>query len=179
MYGNDQRSKLIAFTAVFVALITIGGWISVPILAIPFTLQTLFVLLAAGVMKRYAFLPAALYLLLGTFGLPIFHNGTAGPGILLGPTGGFLAGFLAMAIIAGFFFEKEDLKTDVLGLLFGTLAMYLCALGWYMISTGTQVWAAILVCVAPFIIGDAIKAGIVEVVMLRLRKTGRFSHDSD
>lgn len=179
MYGNDQRSKLIAFTAVFVALITVGGWISVPILAIPFTLQTLFILLAAGVMKRYAILPAGLYLLLGTLGLPIFHNGTAGPGVLLGPTGGFLMGFLVMAAIAGVFFEKEQIKTDVAGLILGTLAMYLCAVGWYMISTGTQVWAAVLVCVAPFIIGDAIKTGIAELVILRLRKARAFSYDSD
>ncbi len=88
------------------ALITVGGWISIPFI-VPFTLQTLFVLLAASVMKKYAVIPAALYVLFGTLGLPLFHNGTAGIGILLGPTDGFLIGFILMAFTAGLFFSKK------------------------------------------------------------------------
>ncbi len=51
MYGNEKRSSLIIYSAVFVALITVGGWISIPFV-VPFTLQTMFVLLAASVMKK-------------------------------------------------------------------------------------------------------------------------------
>ncbi len=108
MYGNEKRSALIIYSAVFVALITVGGWISIPFI-VPFTLQTLFVLLAASVMKKYAVIPAALYVLFGTLGLPLFHNGTAGIGILLGPTGGFLIWFILMAFTAGLFFSKKNL----------------------------------------------------------------------
>lgn len=75
-----------------------------------------FMLLAAAVMKRYAVIPVGLYVLLGTLGLPIFHNGTAGIGILLGPTGGFLIGFVVMAGIAGLLFEKQSVRYDLLAL---------------------------------------------------------------
>ncbi len=64
-------------------------------------------MLAASVMKKYAVIPTALFVLFGTLGLPLFHNGTAGIGVLLGPTGGFLIGFILMAFIAGLFFSKK------------------------------------------------------------------------
>ena len=86
MYGNEKRARLLAESAVFIALIAVGGWLSIPILIIPFTLQNIFILLAAAVMKRYAVIPVGLYVLFGSLGLPIFHNGTAGLGVLLGPT---------------------------------------------------------------------------------------------
>ena len=58
------------------------------------TLQTLFILLAGVVMKRYAILPVSLYVILGALGLPVFHSVVTGFGILLGPTGGYLIGFI-------------------------------------------------------------------------------------
>ncbi|WP_319377935.1 biotin transporter BioY [uncultured Methanocorpusculum sp.] len=176
MYGNEKRSSLIIYSAVFVALITVGGWISVPFV-VPFTLQTMFVLLAASVMKKYAVIPTALYVLFGTPGLPIFHNGTAGIGILLGPTGGFLIGFILMAFIAGMFFSKKTLSADITGLLLATLVCYIFGAGWFMISSGASLLAALIACVVPFIIGDIIKITAVELITLRLRKSERFVFD--
>ncbi len=88
MFGDLDRSRTIAYSAAFIGLITLGSWISVPCIPVPFTLQTLFVLLAGAVMKRYAVIPVSLYVILGALGLPLFHNGVAGIGVLLGPTGG-------------------------------------------------------------------------------------------
>ncbi|HJJ29920.1 MAG TPA: biotin transporter BioY [Methanocorpusculum sp.] len=178
MYGNEKRSRLIMYSAVFVALITVGGWISIPFV-VPFTLQTLFVLLAASVMKKYAVIPAALYVLFGTLGLPLFHNGTAGIGILLGPTGGFLIGFILMAFIAGLFFSKKTVSMDIVGLVLATLVCYFCGVGWFMISSGATLWAALFACVIPFIIGDIIKITAAELVTIRLRKSERSIFDSD
>ena len=106
MFGDLRRSRRVAYTAAFIGLITLGGWISVPFVPVPFTLQTFFVLLAAAVMKREAVIPVTLYVLLGTLGLPVFHNGVAGFGVLLGPTGGYLAGFIPAALIAGIAYES-------------------------------------------------------------------------
>ena len=75
MFGDLRRSRRVAYTAAFIGLITLGGWISVPFVPVPFTLQTFFVLLAAAVMKRDAVIPVALYVALGALGLPVFHNG--------------------------------------------------------------------------------------------------------
>ena len=97
MFGDLRRSRRVAYTAAFIGLITLGGWISVPFVPVPFTLQTFFVLLAAAVMKRDAVIPVTLYVALGALGLPVFHNGIAGFGVLLGPTGGYLLGFIPAA----------------------------------------------------------------------------------
>ncbi len=176
MYGNEKRSGLIIYSAVFVALITVGGWISIPFV-VPFTLQTMFVLLAASVMKKYAVIPTALYVLFGTLGLPIFHNGTSGIGILFGPTGGFLIGFILMAFIAGMFFSKKTLSADITGLILATLLSYIFGAGWFMISSGASLLAALIACVVPFIIGDFIKITAVELITLRLRKSERVVFD--
>ncbi|MDO9522954.1 MAG: biotin transporter BioY [Methanocorpusculum sp.] len=178
MYGNEKRSSLIIYSAVFVALITVGGWISIPFI-VPFTLQTLFVLLAASVMKKYAVIPAALYVLFGTLGLPLFHNGTAGIGILFGPTGGFLIGFILMAFIAGMFFSKKTLSADITGLVLATLLSYIFGAGWFMISSGATLPAALITCVVPFIAGDVIKITAAELVTLRLRKSEGSALDPD
>ncbi|MFY1645407.1 biotin transporter BioY, partial [Methanoculleus bourgensis] len=84
-----HRAQILAYSGTFIALIAAGSWISIPLPPVPLTLQTLFVLLAGVVMQRYAVIPVALYVLLGAANLPVFHNGTAGLGVLLGPTGGF------------------------------------------------------------------------------------------
>jgi len=178
MYGNEKRSQLIIFSAVFVALITIGGWISIPFI-VPFTLQTLFVLLAAAVMKKYAMIPTTLYVLFGTLGLPLFHNGTAGIGILLGPTGGFLIGFIVMAFIAGLFFSKKSVPFDLIGLCLATLVCYIFGVAWFMISSGATLWAALISCMLPFIAGDIIKIAVTELVTLRLRKSEGHGYDHD
>ncbi|MDR0980952.1 MAG: biotin transporter BioY [Methanocalculaceae archaeon] len=172
MYGDEKRSRLLAASAIFVALIAVGGWISIPILMIPFTMQNFFMLLAAAVMKRYAVIPVGLYVLLGTLGLPIFHNGTAGIGILLGPTGGFLIGFFVMSAVAGLLFEKQSMRFDILALAAFGIGAYAFAAGWFMISTGASPAAAVIACVVPFVIGDIIKSVVIEAIVLRLRRTG-------
>ena len=106
MFGDLRRSRRVAYTAAFIGLITLGGWISVPFVPVPFTLQTFFVLLAAAVMKRDAVIPVTLYVALGALGLPVFHNGIAGFGVLLGPTGGYLLGFIPAALLAGLAYES-------------------------------------------------------------------------
>ncbi|PAV08765.1 biotin transporter BioY [Methanocorpusculum parvum] len=176
MYGDEKRSALLMYSAVFTALITVGGWISVPFV-VPFTLQTLFVLLAASVMKKYAVVPAALYVMFGTLGLPLFHNGTSGLGILLGPTGGFLIGFIPMAFIAGVFFSKKTRAADLSGMVLGILVCYFCGTVWFMVSAGASLPAALITCVIPFIAGDAVKITAAEMVTLRLRKGGRLLFD--
>src|SRR5512136_1237114 len=116
MFGNINRSRTIAYSAAFIGLITLGSWISVPCIPVPFTLQTLFVLLAGAVMKRYAVIPVFLYVILGTLGLPLFHNGVAGVGVLLGPTGGYLIGFIFAALATGLAYEHPSRPIRICGL---------------------------------------------------------------
>ena len=168
MFGDLQRSRLIAYSAAFIGLIALGSWISIPCIPVPFTLQTLFVLLAGTVMKRRAVIPVALVILLGALGLPVFHNGMAGPGVLLGPTGGYLIGFVFAALIVGLAYEKKSRYLHIGGLVAGTVIIWLFGMAWLMYSLGMGLIPAVSAGVLPFMIGDAIKAGAAYTIAGRL-----------
>jgi biotin transport system substrate-specific component len=168
MFGDPDRSRTIAYSAAFIGLITLGSWISVPCFPVPFTLQTLFVLLAGAVMKRSAVITVSLYVLLGALGLPLFHNGIAGPGVLLGPTGGYLIGFIAAAYITGLAYEGPSRPVRICGLAAATLVIYAAGIGWLMYSLDRPFLPAFLAGALPFVAGDAIKAGAAYLIARRL-----------
>ncbi|MFA5294083.1 MAG: biotin transporter BioY [Methanoregulaceae archaeon] len=172
MSRAPARPLLIAQTAAFTGLIVLGSWIAIPFAPVPFTLQTLFVLLSGAVMRRFAVIPTGLYLLMGLFAIPVFHSGTAGLGILLGPTGGYIAGFIPGALICGLLYERAGPVSRVLGIVLGTGVIYLCGIAWLMYSTGIPPGLALLVGVLPFIPGDAVKGYAVWLVAGRLERTG-------
>jgi biotin transport system substrate-specific component len=168
MFGNLQKSRTIAYSAAFIGLISLGAWVSIPFFPVPLTLQTLFVLLAGAVMKRYAVIPVSLYVLLGSLGLPVFHTGVAGIGILLGPTGGYLAGFILAALVVGIAYEHESLTIRITGLLAGTTIIYICGIAWLMYSLALGFIPAVISGVLPFILGDAIKIYAAYMIAKRL-----------
>jgi biotin transport system substrate-specific component len=159
MFGDLERTRIIAYSAAFIGLITLGSWISLPFVPVPLTLQTLFVLLAGTVMKRFAVIPATAYVLLGAIGLPVFHNGITGIGILLGPTGGYLIGFILAALITGLAYEHTSASVRIGGLAAATVVIYVFGIGWLMASTGIGFVPAVIAGVVPFFPGDLIKAG--------------------
>ena len=168
MFGDKDRSRTIAYAAACIGLIALGGWISIPFFPVPFTLQTLFVLLTGAVMKRNAAVPVALYVILGTLGLPLFHNGMTGPGVLLGPTGGYLIGFVFAALVVGLAYERRSGYVHIAGIVLGTVLIYLFGVAWLVISLGMGLVPAVIAGVVPFIIGDVIKAGAAYMIAERL-----------
>ena len=169
MFGNLERTRVIAFSAAFIGLIALGGWISIPIGNVPVTLQTLFVLLAGVVMHRYGAIPVALYVILGVLGLPLFHNGTTGIGILLGPTGGFLIGFVFAALVVGIAYETQSRAIHITGLLAGTAVIYTFGVAWLMFSLGITFMTALVTGVLPFIIFDLIKAAAAYIIGTKIK----------
>ena len=168
MFGDLQRSRLIAYSAAFIGLIAVGSWISIPCLPVPFTLQTLFVLLAGAVMKRQAAVPVVAFILLGTLGLPVFHNGMAGPGVLLSPTGGYIMGFVFAALVAGLAYERRSRFIHIGGIAAGTVLIWLFGMAWLMYSSGMGLIPVFYAGVLPFIAGDVMKAGAAYVIARRL-----------
>jgi biotin transport system substrate-specific component len=168
MFGDLDRSRQIAYAAACIGLITLGSWISVPFVPVPFTLQTLFVLLTGMVMKRSAVIPVSFYVLLGALGLPLFHNGLAGIGVLLGPTGGYLTGFIVAALITGLAYEHPSRAIRICGLVLASLAIYASGIGWLMFSLGRDFLPVLYAGALPFIAGDAIKAGAAYLIYERL-----------
>src|SRR5208337_3961596 len=168
MFGDLRRSRRVAYTAAFIGLVTLGGWIAVPFVPSPFTLQTFFVLLAGAVMKRDAVMPIALYVMLGAVGLPVFHNGVAGVGVLLGPTGGYLIGFIPAALIVGLANESVSPARRIAGLATASLLILLCGVAWLIGSTGMAPAAAFFLGLVIFLPGDAVKAGAAYLIARHL-----------
>ena len=168
MFGHEERSLLISSTAAFIALITAGAWVSIPFFPVPLTLQTLFVLLSGMVMKRAAIIPAALYVVFGALGLPVFHNGLAGLGVLLGPTGGYLLGFIPAAGICGYAYERKGKGTRVAGILGATTAIYACGLAWLVYSASLALPQALLFGVLIFLPGEALKVAAAYLIGARI-----------
>ena len=168
MFGDLERTRVIAYSAAFIGLITFGSWISIPFVPVPLTLQTLFVLLAGVVMKRSAVIPVSVYVLLGAIGLPVFHNGITGIGTLLGPTGGYLIGFIFAALATGLAYEHASSGIRIIGLAAATVIIYAFGIGWLMVSSGMGFLPALIAGALPFLPGDAIKAGAAYLIARQL-----------
>ena len=168
MSRSENTSKLIQ-AALFTAITAVGAFISVPLpfTPIPVTLATLAAMLAGTLLgPRYGSLSQIVYLLLGAVGLPVFHNFTGGLGILTGPTGGFLLGYVAMALISGVAVTSKR-GNLICTLAIATVTCYIVGTAWFMATTGSGASAAFVSCIAPFIPGDIIK--IIAAVILTER----------
>ncbi|MDD7427201.1 MAG: biotin transporter BioY, partial [Sutterella sp.] len=113
-----DRIRRLAYAAEFAALFGLASFFVIPVGPVPITLQVLLIAFAGLFLgPRTALSAVILYLLAGAVGLPIFAGGKAGLGVLFGPSGGYLVGFLFLAFIAGL-----ARKTGTLGTLVGLLA---------------------------------------------------------
>ena len=144
----------------------------------PFTLQTLGVMLAAGLLgARRGSLSVLSYITLGAFGLPVFSGFRGGIGVLSGTTGGYIIGFIFMALAIGLITERFGKSSPVLAasMLLGTLFCYAFGTAWffflYLNTVGPVSLAAVLGwCVFPFIVPDLIKIAVAILLIKRLDK---------
>lgn len=175
---KNSKTKNLVLVSLFAALIAICSWISIPS-AVPFTLQTMAVFLAVGLLGgRLGSLCVLIYILLGAVGLPVFAGFKGGFGALLGTTGGYIVGFLLSALIMWAMEAWLGKKSWVLlvSMILGLIACYAFGTVWfravYLNATGPVTWGAVLSwCVLPFLIPDALKIAVAFFLTLRLRKS--------
>ncbi len=134
---------------------------------VPHTAQTFAVLLAGALLgSRRGALSMILYLGQGAMGLPVFASGLAGSAVLLGPTGGYLYGFVVAAFVVGLLAERSwdrHIMTAALAMLVGNIIIYAFGLPWLArVLPGVN---ALSVGLYPFIIGDLVKLAIAAVVL--------------
>lgn len=161
--------RTLCAVAMMAVLLTIGAWLTVPV-SPPFTMQT-FVLYLCGWLfgRKKTTAAVALYLALGAVGVPVFSGFGGGFAVLLGPTGGYLIGFLALTLISG---DRGVWWRRILLAAAGTVACYTIGTLWY---TGLYAqWSvagigtALLTCVVPFLVPDAIKLALAALVCRRV-----------
>jgi biotin transport system substrate-specific component len=166
--------KRMIVISLLAAILSISAYISIPlpITSVPFTLQSLFLMVIALSMPiSISFPSVGLYLLLGAIGLPVFSNGTSGLTVLFGPTGGYLFGFLLSTLVIGYIKEKLEyffgyLFASILG---GIGIVYALGVLGLMFILGISFDKAMTIGVLPFLPLDLIKAFVSSSFVYRYR----------
>lgn len=138
MSNISENSRLsttdTALIALFAAIMAVCSWIMIPA-TVPFTMQTFGVFLAVGLLGgKRGTISIIVYLLLGAVGLPVFSGFTGGIGHILGPTGGYMVGFIFTALIMWLserFFGKGT-RTLATSMVIGLIVCYAFGTAWFM-----------------------------------------------
>ena len=170
---KKQSTSALTAAAMMAAVLCVLGPLSVPVGPVPVTMANFGVSLAAWLLgPRYGALSVAAYLLLGAVGAPVFAGAGAGAAVLFGPTGGYLIGYLAQALIGGWAVERSGGRAlwSGLGLAAGVAVSYAFGTAWFILQMGCTLPYALTVCVLPFIPFDAAKVALASVLGSILRR---------
>ena len=175
--GMARKTKMIVMTGIMAALIAICSWIYIP-LTVPFTLQTFAIFFALVFLGgKYGTLSIVVYILIGVIGLPVFSGFKGGYGVIIGPTGGYIVGFVFSGLIfmlfTRLFGEKRAVK--IAAMVTGLIVCYVIGTLWFMfVYAGTENakgFAAVLsICVIPFIIPDVVKLTAAYILAGAVKK---------
>lgn len=167
------RVQDILNVTLFSALTAIGALIHIPLPLVPITLQTLFTYMAGALLGGYlGALSQLIYVLMGVAGIPIFAKGSAGIYALVGPTGGYLVGFIPGAFTIGKLAEmkKPSFRWLLICMIAGTVVIYVFGILQLMNWMRIGVNEAILIGVLPFAVGDALKMLAAAYMSIRIRQ---------
>lgn len=173
MMKNKSKVYQMAIIGVLTAVICILGPLSIPIGLVPISFTTLAIFIALYVLgMKKGTLSTILYIIIGFVGIPVFSSFSSGPAKLFGPTGGYIIGYVFMALIAGYFIDRYIDKwfLCVTGMVIGSVVLYIFGTAWLAYQANLTVGAALAAGVIPFIPGDLAKIAIATLVGPLLRK---------
>ena len=171
-------TKEMVLIAMFAAIMAVCSWITIPIGEIGITLQTFAVFCALGILGgRNGFFSVIVFILLGAIGLPVFSGFKGGIGALTGPTGGYILGFIFMALIywAGEKLLGKKLAVKILLMVIGLAVCYAFGTAWFVFvfshkGTAMSLSKALSLCVTPFVPFDILKLVLALIVADSVKK---------
>ena len=155
-----MKTRYLTSAALLAALTAVLSQLAIPLPGlVPVSLATFAVLLSGALLGPKW----------GTVGAPVFAGMRGGPGVLAGPTGGYLIGYAVAAFLVGLLLTLRPARWMLpLSMLAGALAYYALGTAWYMLSTGNGLMGALSACVLPFLPGDALKIAAASLVAARI-----------
>lgn len=176
---EKSKSYPLVMTAVMAAVLAVISPVALPIGPVPISLCTLVIWLTVYILGwRRGTVAVLVYVLLGAAGMPVLAGFTGGVGRILGPTGGYILGYLPLAAISGLFVERwwDSRPLQLVGMMLGNVVLYGFGTAWYCVQTETTLLGALAVCVLPFLPGDLMKMaaalGTGPVIRRRLEAAG-------
>ena len=171
----NTKTKELTLTALMAAILCILGPLSLPLRfsPVPISLTMIGIYLAVYAVGMWkGTVTVCLYLLLGLVGLPVFSGFSGGPAKLLGPTGGYLIGFIFTALISGFFIDRfwKNRLVSILGMILGIGVAYVFGTVWLAYVAGMTFSQALAAGVIPYVGFDLIKIIILAIVGPELKK---------
>jgi len=177
------------FIALFAAIICAGAFMKIPLGLVPIVLQNVLCILSGvlfgGIISAA---PTALFLLAGLVGLPVYSGGSSGPAVWIGPTGGFLAGYLFGALLAGLIAGKPDVDESkitwknavriTIAIFAGMIILYVPGVIHFarwarkmekVPADKTALAFTLSACVLPYLPGDLLKIIVAVPVALKIR----------
>lgn len=160
---NKSFARAILVTG-FVVMMSLGAYIRIPLpfTPVPITLQTFFVILSGAVLgKKFGSFAQISYVALGILGAPVFQGYGAGFLYFLGPTGGYLIGFVLASFVVGALIDRKEkshhLAYVMLAMSLGLFTVYLSGIAWLMIGHKFAFTTAVSLGFVPFIPGAIAK----------------------
>ncbi len=172
--NKQKKTRNYILCAFFTAIIAVCSWITIP-LAVPVTLQTFAVFAALEIMGgKWGTVSICIYILLGVVGAPVFSGFRGGIGVLLGATGGYVVGFIALGLVwwAITSLLGRGITIDILAMLVGLIVCYSIGTFWFVTvyTKSVSFSEAMKWCVIPFIIPDLFKLIIAFTVSEKVKK---------
>lgn len=176
-----MNTKQIALIGLMTAVICVLGPVSfpLPISPVPISLGVLGVLLSTYLLgMKWGTVSCTIYLLIGLVGLPVFTGYSGGVGKVLGPTGGYMIGYIFLSLIAGFFIYKWPAKwwMHLAGMVLGAAVMYLFGTLWlgYLMKCSflEALWLGTIPYIPAELVKIAITLGLGGLIRKRLMKAG-------
>lgn len=167
---RQQRSWLldVVLVVLFSAFVALTAQVEIPLWPVPLTLQTLGVLFTGAVLgSQRGALALLLYLTEGALGLPVFAGGASGVGYMLGPTGGYLVGFVVAAGVVGWLAQRgwdRRLVWAAVAMVIGNVIIYVCGVAWLAVFLG-DLWGALVKGMLLFVVGDLIKIAVAALTL--------------
>ncbi|MBW3625691.1 MAG: biotin transporter BioY [Armatimonadetes bacterium] len=169
---SPSLSKGLLYSIVFAVLIALSAQVAFPLpfTDVPVTLQVFAVMLAGGLLgSRWGTLSVVEYVVAGAAGAPVFAQGKSGFWVLMGPTGGYIVGFILAAAVVGALTERTRNKgMAAIALVLGLLLIYLCGALWRHYGLGLPWSAVFTTSILPFIAADALKALAAWVLIVSM-----------
>lgn len=169
---KNRNTFALVLAAIFAGISAVLSQIQIPLGLVPINMTHISIFLAAGLLGfKCGTASQALYVVLGAIGMPVFTGFTSGLGIMSGPTGGFIIGYIACTAATAVLIDHfgRTIVSIALAMTVGMAVSYICGVAWYMYSMHVTLIPALTTCVFPFLPGDALKIALSAALVKRLR----------